>query len=258
MEAKEIGFIGGGRIVQIFLKRMLNESKTPFSIEVCDTDSLVLEKIKNLYGDKVGVSNDFTKAASQKIVFIALHPPVFNEMLPKFKHLLRQDSIVISLAPKISSSKISELIGGHQRVARMLPNAPSIVGMGYNPVYFSSSIKKEDKVYLESIFNVFGEWPEIEESKIEAYAILCGMGPTYLWFQLYQLYDLGISFGLTEDELKNSLEQMVTGTTKTMLSSFTREEVLDLIPVKPISEIENEWKQVYVDKLTALYNKIKP
>jgi pyrroline-5-carboxylate reductase len=41
-------------------------------------------------------------------------------------------------------------------------------------------------------------------------------------------------------------------------SGKSREEVMDLIPVKPIGENEAEIKKIYQTKLMGLYGKVKP
>jgi hypothetical protein len=40
--------------------------------------------------------------------------------------------------------------------------------------------------------------------------------------------------------------------------NFAQEEVEDLIPVKPMSEVEETIKGYYDQYLTGIYNKIKP
>jgi pyrroline-5-carboxylate reductase len=89
--------------------------------------------------------------------------------------------------------------------------------------------------------------------------LITGMGPTYLWFQFYQLVELAKTFGFSEDETRQALEKMVFGTIDTMFKSkLTPSEVMDLIPVKPIGEYEETIKNFYKTKLPELYNKIKP
>ncbi len=78
----------------------------------------------------------------------------------------------------------------------MIPNAPSIINEGYNPVAFHPALAGTDKESLLALFKILGDCPEVDEEKLESYAILTAMGPTYLWFQLYELHSLGRQFGL--------------------------------------------------------------
>jgi pyrroline-5-carboxylate reductase len=98
----------------------------------------------------------------------------------------------------------------------------------------------------------------VDETKLEAYAILSAMGPTYLWFQMQKLRELGASFGLTEKETDKALYEMVKGAAKTIFKSgLSYHEVVNLIPVKPLAEDEASILQAYETKLKGLYEKLK-
>ncbi|HSD82694.1 MAG TPA: hypothetical protein VLG46_02490 [Anaerolineae bacterium] len=108
------------------------------------------------------------------------------------------------------------------------------------------------------LLSVLGDSPEVDEAKLEAYAILTAMGPTYLWFQLYELQAIAESFGLTPQEVTTGLEAMVMGAARTMTAAdLPPAGVMDLIPVKPLGEDEAAIKGFYHTRLEALYTKLK-
>jgi pyrroline-5-carboxylate reductase len=99
----------------------------------------------------------------------------------------------------------------------------------------------------------------VAEEKLEAYALLTGMGPTYLWFQLQALREVAAGFGLSEADILPALKRMVCGATRTLLESgLTPTEVMDLIPVKPLAEMEPQVTEMYRTRLPGLYQRIKP
>lgn len=101
--------------------------------------------------------------------------------------------------------------------------------------------------------------PEVADSKIEAYAVVSAMGHTYFNFQLQKLKELAVSFGLDEDEATKAISNMLWGTTETLFNSgLTYSEVADLVPVKPMAEVEETIKGYYDQYLNGIYNKIKP
>jgi pyrroline-5-carboxylate reductase len=84
------------------------------------------------------------------------------------------------------------------------------------------------------------------------------MGPTYFWFQLEMLRSLGVSFGLSQNETNRALYEMIKGTAKTLFKSdLTYNEVINLVPVKPLGEDEQGIRQIYETRLTGLYSKLK-
>ncbi|MFW6159961.1 MAG: pyrroline-5-carboxylate reductase family protein [Acidobacteriota bacterium] len=257
MNKKTIGFIGGGRVTRIILEGFKRKDIGFKEIFVSDVSPDALDSLKNKYPDITASSNN-RQPASCDIVFIALHPPGVLPALDEIKSALKQDSLLISLAPKITMSKISEKLSGFSRIVRMIPNACSVINQGYNPLTFSPSLDEPEKKDLLRILAVLGDCPEVDEEKLEAYAILSAMGPTYLWFQLYELEKVGVTFGLTSQDARRAVSFMAEGSVKTMLESgLTPDEVMDLIPVKPLADNEETVKNIYRSKLKGLYDKLK-
>lgn len=256
---KTLGFIGGGRITRILLNGFMH-SGIPFTeINVYDTNEEVLHALKVNY-PQVNVSNtDPAKAASSDWVFFALHPPVLMNALLSNRASLKKDALVISLAPKITLEKIQQALKGFQNIARMNPNAGTFAGKGYNPVCF---IPGSDRKTMEDFLRVFekvGKVPVIQEPHIEAYAMISAMAHTCFWFQLQQLKELGVSYGLSENAAQEAISAMLRGTSETLFhSGLAYEEVVDLVPIKPLAEHEHSIREHYKSCLNELYVRIKP
>ena len=63
----------------------------------------------------------------------------------------------------------------------------------------------------------------------------------------------------SDAEIKPALKRMVCGAARTLLESgLTPAEVMDLIPVKPLAEMEPQVGEMYRNRLPALFQKIKP
>jgi pyrroline-5-carboxylate reductase len=259
MSDPTIGFIGGGRIARVFRGGWTRAGRSCNAIVVSDTDSAALARLQEQFSTITAVANDNPAAAAQDIVFVALHPPAIPEALAQVKSSLKSQAIVVSLAPKWTIAKLADLLDGFDRLARAIPNAPSVVGTGFNPVTYSSALPMTDRDAVRSLFAPLGNCCEVVEEKLEAYAILTGMGPTYFWPLLYELTALGEAFGLSRSEAESGVRQMLAGTVATMLESgLSAAGVQDLIPVKPLADVEQAILDAYRAKLPALYQKIKP
>jgi pyrroline-5-carboxylate reductase len=259
MENRSVGFLGGGRITRILLAGWARAQHVPEEVVVSDVDEECLRRLRSVCPTARAVGNDKQQAASQDIVFLAVHPPVIGEVLGEVAQNLKRETILVSLAPKWTIDKLSEGLQGFRRIARMIPNAPSLVGKGFNPIAYDPSLTPEDRGDLAHLLKDLGELPEVAEEKLEVYAILTAMGPTYLWPQLYELQSLAESFGLSREEASTGLLAMVTGSLEAMAASeFTPEEIQDLIPVKPLAELEPTILDAYRTKLSGLLQKIRP
>ncbi|HMK43869.1 MAG TPA: NAD(P)-binding domain-containing protein [Dissulfurispiraceae bacterium] len=258
MAEKSVGFIGGGRIVRIMLQALKRAASLPQSVIVSDTNLDAIAAFPAVFPGVSAAHNDNRRAAGQDIVFLAVHPPVVTEVLAEIRDSLRPDALLISLAPNPSIKKMEELLRGFNHIVRMLPNAPSLINSGFNPVVFSPAISAENKTWLQEMFGLFGSSPEVPEDKLPAYAILSMLGPTYFLFQLHELHRLAESFGLTHQEIQDTMFGMVSGTLKTLyMSHLPAERVMDLTPLKPLADMEESVKEAYRNRLSAAYNSLK-
>jgi len=258
MKTKSLGFIGGGRITKIMLQVIVNNKMEYKAIVVYDTNPLVLAELKKQFPG-ITVADSNLQPAQQDMVFIALHPPVIMEALDLVKDQFKSGSVVISLAPKISIAKIASKLPNIKNIVRLIPNATSIINEGYNPVCFAEAMSDWKKQTMLSIFRRMGHTFEVPEEKLESYAIMSAMLPTYFWFQWKELIDLGCKIGLTEEESLNSVRDTMLAALRTYFySGLTPDEVIDLVPVKPIGDSEAQIKAIYNDKLIPLFEKIKP
>lgn len=194
MKTKSLGFIGGGRITRIFLQALANKQIELSSVLVCDTNSEVLNALKKQF-PKIQTTESCELAAKKNIVFIALHPPVIMEILEQIKALVSEKTQVVSLAPKISIEKIASKLAT-KNIARMIPNATSYVNEGYNPISFSAEFSLDEKQSLLKLLTTLGKTFEVEEPKLEAYALVSAMLPTYFWFQWKEMENLGLANGI--------------------------------------------------------------
>ena len=254
-----LGFIGGGRITRILLNGFKNAKVSFEKIYIYETNETVLGSLKADFPEIDASSTDPAKSASSDWVFIALHPPVLMDSLNVIKNVIKKDALVVSFAPKITLDKMQTVLSDVSNLARMNPNAGTYVNKGYNPVCFS---KNADKTVIKRFIEAFeklGKVPVVPENQIEAYAVVSAMGHTYFWYQLQQLKDLGISYGLSEKEANETITTMVWGTTETLFNSgLNYDKVVDLVPVKPMAEHESTIKEFYRTCLNGIYQKIKP
>ncbi|MGB9838147.1 pyrroline-5-carboxylate reductase family protein [Methanothermobacter sp.] len=247
-----ISFLGGGRVVRIILGGLKRADELPGNVTVCDPDEDALRTIEDEFG--VETSQDCMNIDGD-VIFLAVHPPILRDLLEMMESPDPR-SIVVSLAPRISIHEIQEALS-HQRVVRVIPNAPSIVNRGYNPFSPADELTETDRKTLRSIFEPLGEFPEVSEDELEAYAVITAMGPTYLWFQLRELEVLGMEFGMDSQEAAAAVHSMAAGAVEALYTYSKSDDVMDLIPVKPLKDSEDDIRAIYHEKLRSLYRSLK-
>jgi len=254
---QSIGFIGGGRVTRILLQAFKNRNAKFSLIVVTDPNKEVTSNLKKVYPE-IQIENA-SIAASQDIVFISLHPPLIMDTLELIKGSINSKTIVISLAPKITIAKISSKLNQSTDIVRLIPNATSYINEGYNPVCFPPDFAAKEKRQILDLLSLLGNTFEVPEEKLESYAIMSAMLPTYFWFQWKELTEIGTKVGLTERESRTSIYETLIASLNLMFKSgMTASNVMDLIPVKPIGEHETQISEIYRSKLLSLFEKIKP
>jgi pyrroline-5-carboxylate reductase len=251
-----LGFIGGGRVARILLGGWVRAGSFPHAVLVCEPDDAAFAKLAEVASRVERVA--FERVVTADIVLLALHPPQIAPALAAMRGRLAPGAILVSLAPKITLDQLSA-DGGTPRTARVIPNAPSLVGRGYNPVAFGPGLDASARAALIALLGPLGTTPQVNERDLEAFAILTGMGPTYFWPQFQALREVARQLGLSPDAADAGLGAMIDGTVATLLDgSLSPAAVMDLVPVKPLSAQEPGLIAMYHDVLPALHAKIVP
>ena len=257
MSVASVGFVGGGRIARIMLEGWRRAGAMPQRVVVSDPRAEGLAALMARFPE-IETTADNSSAAAARVVLLGLHPPAFADCVPALRAALGPDAIVVSLAPKWTIARLSDLLGGFDRIARAIPNAPSIVGAGFNPIAFGPALSEADRSTLLRLFEPLGEAPVVDESHLEAFAVTAAMGPTYLWFQLYELRDLARSFGLPDELAELAVDRMTRGALDTMKADLAPAEVMDLVAVHPMADEEPALQAAYRTRLTAVMDRIRP
>ena len=254
---KTISFIGGGRVTHLLLKGLMHAQMNKHRIIVCDPNPEALVKLEKIYPGKLVTGTDNIQGWDAQLIFLAVHPPVIDEVLSQLSGKIDQRSIVISLVPTKSIEFMSGKLSGFNRIIRMIPNAPSAIGMGYNPVFYSESITEPEKEAARSLFSVWGEARVVEEKDLEGYAVITGMGPTYFWFQWELMVQLASQFGFDETNARPAVHSMIRGSNELLFNSDLHPpEVVDLIPVHPLKEHEEHLSGIISGQLNGLFQKL--
>ena len=250
-----VSFIGSGRVARIMLGGWQRANALPSSILAFDTNPAAVAALQADFPLVKSVTLE--EAARADLVFAALHPPVMSEMLLGIAGQLKEQAVLCSLAPKVKLSVLKEKLGGFDRLARMNPNAPSIVGQGYNPIAFADGLPTVARDQLLAILKPLGQSPEVAEHLLESYAVISAMGPTYFGFQFAEVEKLASSFGLEAEAAREAMRAMLIGTTDLLFASdVPKAQALDLVPVRPMAEHEAEIAQMLQKQLNGIYAKL--
>ena len=250
-----IGFLGGGRVARILLGGWARAGAVPASVTVVDPDSAALRNLTSAF-PTIHAGN-LTEVATSDIVFIAVPPSAAADAISRLRDLVAPETLVVSLVPTLSIARVAQVLGADHPIARVIPNAPSIVGAGVNPMAFSTGVPDASRAVLLAVLAPLGQSPVVPDEQLAAYAVLTAMGPTYLWPQLYALLDVATRTGLDPEAALGALAAMVRGTLTTMTDAgLAPDEVQDLIPSRPLADPVAAMSAAYSEVLIALHTRL--
>lgn len=246
-----VGFVGAGRVARIILGGWARAGVMPAEVVVTDPDAAALDRLVAAVPTvRVG---DLAAVAAADVVLVGVHPPAMAQTLAALGAVLAPSTVVISLAPVARLTTIAAGLDDGRQAARVIPNAPSIVGAGYNPVAFGAGATARTRELVLGLLAPLGQAPEVADEDLESYAVLTAMGPTYLWPQLYAMLELADRFGLAPDDAARGIGAMVQGALRTIAESgLAPDAVQDLVPAKPLAEPVAAMTAAYGDVLPGL------
>lgn len=146
---------------------------------------------------RVAVHGDLAALAGLRpsIVIIALKPQVLGDVLAGFIALCA-GALVVSIAAGVGRARLAELLGGHPRVVRAMPNLPVVVGEGMTTL-FGAGLSADDRARAEAVFAAVGQTAWVaDETAIDLATAVAGSGPAYFFAFVEHLAAAGEAAGL--------------------------------------------------------------
>jgi pyrroline-5-carboxylate reductase len=120
----------------------------------------------------------------------------------------------ISIAAGKSIATLQSLLPAGARICRVMPNTPSLIGMGMSAFSLSENAAEEDGRIVEKIFNACGKAISVPEKLMNAVTGLSGSGPAYVFHFIESLIEAGVVAGLPMKIARECALQTVLGAAK--------------------------------------------
>lgn len=214
---QNICFIGGGNMAQALIGGLLSRGLPTTRITVSDP----VEQIRHILEEKnIQTTTDNVDAIKNAdVVVLAVKPQVLATVLQPLKGLL-SDKLVISIIAGAEIQTISDLIGGSQRIVRVMPNTPALVQTGAHGIYASEAVNAQDRELTSQILAATGLtiWVD-NEAQIDAVTAVSGSGPAYFFYLMESMIRAGKNLGLDEKVATALTLQTALGAAQMAISS---------------------------------------
>ncbi len=212
---KKTAFIGAGNMAEAMVRGLLASGgfkKTDLTLS--DTDPERLSFMSSQYG--VATTSDNAEAVrNSDIVVFSVKPGVIPEVLREVKNIVTKDKLYVSIAAGVGYSFIRRLVGKEIKLARVMPNTPSLVLCGASGVYFGEGFSAEEEDLILEVLGSLGKTFRLEsESLMDAVTALSGSGPAFVSIFIEALCDGAVKMGLPRKLATDLAAQTVLGTSR--------------------------------------------
>ena len=145
-------------------------------------------------------------------VLLAVKPQVFEAALAAWKNngVDLANKLVISIVAGVPIAKLAQNLGG-ERIVRVMPNTPALVGCGAAAYAPGAAATEEDVKLVEKILSAVGMARKMKENELDAVTALSGSGPAYVFEFIQALADGGVAEGLSREAAQALAVQTVLG-----------------------------------------------
>lgn len=223
---KKIGFIGGGNMASAIIGGILNSGlASPKQILASDKSDNALRSLEERFGIHT-TSQNLETAQEADILFLAVKPHLFSEVIPEIKDSIETNALIVSIAAGQSISSIESLFGREIRLIRVMPNTPALVGEGMSALCPNQNVSQEELEEAVSIFNSFGACEVVSETMIDTVVGVSGSSPAYVYLFIEAMADAAVADGMPRAQAYKFAAQSVLGSAKMVLETGSHPGVL--------------------------------
>jgi len=220
----KIGFSGAGNMAGSIIGGLLNAGYT--KNELMASDPAADERAKQL-GIEVTDDNQLI-ADWADVIVLAVKPQILKSVCTEIAEQVgRNHNLMISIAAGIRSDDITNWLGTDAACVRVMPNTPSLVGLGMSGLYANAHTSKRQTDVATSIMQTVGQVIHFdEEPMIDAVTAVSGSGPAYFFLFMEAMIKAATQQGISAADAKTLVLQTALGAaTMASESSIDTEEL---------------------------------
>ena len=226
MNYNTIGFIGAGNMGGAMIGGICNSGIiAPSQLLASDYSKDVLSHLENTHG--INTTSDNNEVACKSdILFLAIKPNKFAEVLPAIASSLNKNCLVVSIAAGQSIHTIQTLLGSNVKIIRAMPNTPALVGEAMSALCCNALVNEQELAYVKNLFECFGKAEIVTEDMIDAVIGVSGSSPAYVYMFIEAMADAAVADGMPRQMAYKFAAQSVLGAAKMVLETGSHPAVL--------------------------------
>jgi pyrroline-5-carboxylate reductase len=256
---QRVAIIGAGNIGRIILERLRRSGMT-VRMAVFDKDSQKAQSAAAQVGAEVLSELEIGRCGAQ-LWLLCMGPKAVLPFLKQFSPCLQPGHIVVSFAAAVPLDSLKSLVSEGVHMVRVMPNMPSQVGEGMNPVCFSEKVPPEAREIVMQLLEGLGETVEVSDEQMNWCVGLSGAAMRSLIPVIEGMINAGHKAGLSTKKARKIAAQVMLGTAELVaqldetsladIKALTLMETVDEGQVAQIFEDAASGAKAKIDRLQA-------
>lgn len=215
----KIGFIGLGNMASAMIGGILKkELYSAEDIIGSDKSEDSVQKAAKIFGIHTTTDN-LEVAQAADVLILAVKPQFFPEVIAEIKGAVREETLIISIAPGKTMEWIMEHFGRELKLVRCMPNTPALVGEGCTGFCCYKLVSEEEQAQAAAILGSFGRAYQVPENLLDTVVGISGSSPAYVFMFIEAMADAAVAQGMPRKQAYQFAAQAVLGSAKLLLET---------------------------------------
>jgi pyrroline-5-carboxylate reductase len=189
----KIVFVGAGNMAAALIGGMLQQGLNKSEVRVLDVSDQARARFEAM---GIAAHAQWVPQVNADVVVFAVKPQHMKQAVSAVSAHCGS-KLVISIAAGIRCVDIARWLAGHDRIVRVMPNTPALIGAGVSGLYATGGVNASDRQMAEQILSAAGKtlWCDREEM-LDAVTAVSGSGPAYVFYFIEALEQAAKTLGL--------------------------------------------------------------
>lgn len=223
IKSAQVGLIGVGNMGEALLVALLKAGAEPQKINFAVRRAERSSELAARY--QITPASIEEMAATSDVLMFIVKPQDLETIMERIAPTLNPDALVISF---LAGKKIATIENGlgNPAVARVMPNTPTLLGVGMSILSYGSNVRADQKRFVETFLRAAGKSVEVAEPLQDAATATSGSGPAYFFAFVEAMVAGAVAMGIDEDVASTLVVQTIVGAAKMLEESGKSATVL--------------------------------
>lgn len=227
MLAIKIGLVGAGRMATALGRGFVGAKLLPASALLASDPS---DAARASFAHEVPGATVLARNGPEfrpcDVVILAVKPQLMKLVLAEVRDVIRPDALVVSIAAGVTLTGLIAGLSPGQRIIRVMPNTPCLIGRGTSAYSLGAHATPEDGLLVAQLLSAVGVAYQVPEEQLDAVTGLSGSGPAFVYTMIELLSQGGVEMGLPAALAAHLAAHTVVGAAEMVLATGETPAVL--------------------------------